>query len=284
MTAPAFRLLRREELNIVLEWAAAEGWNPGIADAAAFWAADPEGFWGMEHDGKLIGSASIVSYGGQLGFVGLFIVVPEFRGRGYGSAFWKFFIDRLSQRLNPGASAALDGVFAMQAYYGRSGFAFSHRNLRMEGTGVAGDRDRRLIALTDLPFDDVLSYDEAHFCAGRPEFLKHWINPVGGLGLGFIEGGRLLGCGVVRPCRKGFKIGPLFADTPEIAEILFTALSAQAPGQPLFLDIPENNPAAVALAARHGMKEGFGCARMVMGPPMTMPWGNIFGVTTFELG
>ncbi len=284
MIAPAFRLLRREELDLVLEWAATEGWNPGLADAAAFWAADPKGFWGMERDGKLIGSASIVSYGGRLGFVGLFIVVPEFRGQGYGSAFWKFFIDRLRQRLDPGASAALDGVFAMQAYYARSGFVFFHRNLRMEGTGVAGDQDRRLIALTDLPFDDVLSYDEAHFCTSRPEFLKRWINPVGGRGLGFVEDGRLLGSGVVRPCRNGFKIGPLFADTPEIAEILFTALSAQAAGQPLFLDIPENNPAAVALAARQGMKECFGCARMVMGPAMALPWAEIYGVTTFELG
>src|SRR3712207_6914266 len=28
----------------ILDWAAAEGWNPGLRDADAFWAADPDGF------------------------------------------------------------------------------------------------------------------------------------------------------------------------------------------------------------------------------------------------
>ena len=39
------RPMRRPELDLALDWAAAEGWNPGLRDADAFWAADPEGFW-----------------------------------------------------------------------------------------------------------------------------------------------------------------------------------------------------------------------------------------------
>lgn len=95
---------------------------------------------------------------------------------------------------------------------------------------------------------------------------------------------RLAGMGVIRPCRSGYKIGPLFADDARVAEEIFCGLSARATGQPLFLDIPENNPAAVALAARHGLKECFGCARMVLGPVSPLPWQNIYGITTFELG
>src|SRR3712207_9059113 len=38
------RPMRRPELDLALDWAAAEGWNPGLRDADAFWAADPEGF------------------------------------------------------------------------------------------------------------------------------------------------------------------------------------------------------------------------------------------------
>ncbi len=92
------------------------------------------------------------------------------------------------------------------------------------------------------------------------------------------------GLGVIRPCRTGFKIGPLFADTPAIAEALYTALSAHAPGEPIYLDTPENNAEAVALAARHEMSEVFGCARMYVGPPPDLPHHAIYGVTTFELG
>ena len=42
-------------------------------------------------------------------------------------------------------------------------------------------------------------------------------------------------------------------------------LSERAEGEPLYLDTPENNAEALALAGRHGMKEVFGCARMVYG-------------------
>ncbi len=88
----------------------------------------------------------------------------------------------------------------------------------------------------------------------------------------------------MRPCQTGYKIGPLFADSPAIAENLFVALSAQAPGEAIFLDVPETNQAAIAMASRHGMKEVFGCAKMFLGSKPTLPEQEIFGVTSFELG
>jgi predicted GNAT family N-acyltransferase len=283
---PKFRPLSRGELDTLLDWAAKEGWNPGIDDAEAFWAADPEGFWGIETEEGLVGGASIVSYAGKAGFVGLFIVKPEWRGCGLGREFWRFFCERLVGRLQPDAPLSLDGVFAMQPFYAASGFVFTHRNLRMAGVGVAARPDSRLVELKTLPFQTVSDFDHAHFGARREAFLQHWITPPGGLGLGFVgkDGDRLEGMGVIRPCRSGFKIGPLFAAEPEVAESLYTALSSHAAGQPIFLDTPENNQAALALAARHGLKEAFGCARMVRGSIPSLPWNRIYGVTTFELG
>lgn len=281
---PQYRKLSREELDVVIDWAANEGWNPGLHDAAAFWAADPDGFYGMFLEGELIGSASIVSYRGEMGFVGLFIVKPDWRGKGLGTQFWHFFIGRIKERLKPGAPAALDGVFAMQEYYAKSGFVFLHRNLRMLGTGEKGMIDAGLVDLSAVPFEEVVEYDQAHFGAVRGEFLHSWIMAEGGLALGMRRGEKLVGMGVVRPCQRGFKIGPLFADDAEVADRIFRGLSSHAAGQPLFLSIPENNGEAVALAKRHGLIECFGCARMVMGPAPDLPWGKIFGVTSFELG
>lgn len=42
---PHIRLATRAELDTIIDWAAREGWNPGIDDGNAFWAADPEGYW-----------------------------------------------------------------------------------------------------------------------------------------------------------------------------------------------------------------------------------------------
>ena len=101
---------------------------------------------------------------------------------------------------------------------------------------------------------------------------------------GFVEDENLKGYGMIRSCREGHKIGPLFADNPAVAEFLFDQLSARVEGEPLWLDIPENNPDAIALANRHGMSEVFGCARMYFGNTPDLPWQNIYGITTFELG
>jgi len=284
MSEPTFRPLQRSELDTLIEWAATEGWNPGLHDAEAFWVADPEAFVGIELEGELIGGGSIVSYAGEMGFMGLFIVKPGWRGQGLGRKFWLYRRDRLRARLRPGASIAMDGVFAMQPFYTEGGFVFTHRNLRMEGIGQASPPNPNVIDLAAIPFDQVEGYDRKHFLAPRRAFLEKWIHPKGGLACVVMNGVELTGYGIIRPCRKGFKIGPLFAESPEQAEMLFVILSDHATGQPLFLDTPENNPAALALAARHGLKESFGCARMVLGPLPAVPWRSIYGVTTFELG
>ena len=41
-----FRPLTYEEFQTLVQWAALEGWNPGLEDAAVFWATDPNGFYG----------------------------------------------------------------------------------------------------------------------------------------------------------------------------------------------------------------------------------------------
>ena len=274
----------REEFEIAVDWAAGEGWNPGLHDAEVFWKTDPEGFVCAKRDDEVIATGSIVNYGDAFGFMGFFIVRPDLRGQGIGQAFWYWRRDTLLSRLQPGAAIGMDGVFDMQPFYAKGGFAFTHRNLRMEGTGQSSGSTEGLVELAELPFETVAAYDQRHFGFTRGTFLEAWIQPKGGLGLGAVENSRLTGMGVIRPCGTGFKLGPLFADDALTADRIFQALSSHARGQPIYLDIPENNPAAVALAEQHGLEEVFGCARMYHGPAPGLPWDNVFGITTFELG
>lgn len=95
----------------------------------------------------------------------------------------------------------------------------------------------------------------------------------------------LQGYAVLRPCRDGFKIGPLCADTPQVAEELMQALCGRVPlDEAVFLDVPEPNAAAVALAVRHGMRACFETARMYTGADPCLPLARQYGITTFELG
>jgi GNAT superfamily N-acetyltransferase len=282
------RNMTRAEVDELVSWADREGWNPGLHDAELFWATDPEAFIAADLDGELVGGGAITAYRDEFGFMGFFIVRPEFRGRGYGNELWHARRERLLARLRPGASIGMDGVFAMQPYYARGGFVFSHRDLRFraEIPATAGEpeADRNVVPLETVPFEQLLAYDRLCFPAARPAFLRGWIAQPQARALGYLRGGRSAGYGVVRRCIEGCKIGPLFADDPEAAEALYTHLAGYAAGGPLFLDVPENNPAAMELAARHGMAEVFGCARMYLGPFPEIAHAHIFGVTTFELG
>lgn len=284
MNIPGYdiRPMRPDELALVLDWAAREGWNPGLRDAACFHAADPQGFWVGLLDGAPIASISVVRYGADYGFLGLYIVVPEHRGKGYGWALWQAGLAHLG-----GRAVGLDGVVAQQANYRRSGFVLAHRNIRYQGMvrcpAAAGAAEVVELGVRDL--EAVLACDAPCFPAGRAAFLRGWIAQPGHHALGWLERGQLRAYGVVRACQSGHKIGPLVAAGAEQAQALLQALMARLPeGAPIFLDVPETNPAAVALAERAGMAQMFETARMYKGAPAMPDLQRTFGIGTFELG
>ncbi len=287
--AYSIREMKKEEVGLALKWAETEGWNPGVNDAECFYAADPNGFLMGELDGEMIGSISAVKYGQDFGFLGLYIVRPEFRGRGYGLRLWNAGVDYLA-----GRNVGLDGVVAQQEKYKKSGFRLAYGNIRYEGKGVeTGHRNTldkpapgtdEIVDLSSVSFVEVAAYDQKFFPAPRDRFLECWINQPGAHALGSLTHGRLAGYSVMRPCHNGFKIGPLFADTIHCAEALLVAECERASGEPVFLDVSEANPAAVALAESHGMRKVFETARMYTKFEPEISLERTFGVTTFELG
>jgi len=272
------RVMSRQELDRAIDWAAAEGWNPGRDDGDAFYAADPAGFFVGVLDGDPIASLSLVAYDAHFSFLGFYIVQPAHRGKGLGLALWR---EALARHRTP--VIGLDGVVAQQENYKQSGFRLAYRNIRYGGV-VAGKASSRLEAAAAIPFDQLLVYDREFFPAPRPAFLGHWLRPAHGSALVAIDGGRLRGLGVVRACREGFKLGPLYAETESIAAELFLALAATARGAMIYLDVPAPNAAAIRLAERHGMKPVFETARMYTGAAPDLPLARLFGVTSFELG
>lgn len=306
------RVMRRNEVGVAIDWAAREGWNPGLHDAACFAAAESDGFFVGELDGATVAVISAVKYesdgdgddgagdggdgagGGDFGFIGLYIVAPAMRGRGYGLRIWRAAMERLR-----GCNIGLDGVVAQQENYRKSGFRLAHRNVRYAGVGgrssAAGAKTggkmsgaagaEAVVELSEVPFAVLAAYDRRMFPAPRAAFLRAWIQQPDSAALGVLSGGELAGYGVLRRCRAGHKIGPLFADTPALAEQLFAALCARAAaGASVYLDIPAPNSQALALARGAGMQPVFETARMYTGAPPALPLDKIFGITTFELG
>lgn len=276
-----FRRMKKEEVAIAVDWAAAEGWNPGLHDAECFWPVDPEGFVCAELDGKIVGTAAVVNYDGRFSFGGFYIVDPAHRAGGVGMQLARYAMSHAGDRV-----LGVDGVVAMVPKYEASGLLFLHyNNARYEGTG-GGAIPGGLTPIRDVKFADLLAYDTAHFPAKREGFLRCWIAQEGHFGLARIgDDGAILGYGVRRACRNGHKIGPLFAKDRATAEMILDGLIAGIPGEPFFLDIPVPNRAAVALVEDRKMVPVFFTARLYSTKePVPLPLDEIFGVTTFELG
>lgn len=273
------------EMDMVLEWAAREGWNPGLHDAEAFYHADPSGYFVGLLSGIPVASISSVAYDGRFGFLGLYIVRPEYRGKGLGIKIWEKALEYLGNR-----SVGLDGVVARQKDYEKYDFRFAYRNLRFVGNLSAFVKPSKNV--TDLKNVDVrkiIEYDSKMFPARRDNFLSKWISQEGSRALGYLsDNGRLAGYGVARPCVTGFKVGPLFADNEQVAKELLSELAGRAArggeNPAFFIDVPEPNQHALDLAKRIGMKKVFETARMYNKAAPVLPLDRIYGVTSLELG
>ena len=275
------RTATREEIDLAVEWAAQEGWNPGRHDAACYYAADPGGFLVGLLDGEPIAIVSSTRYGDSFGFAGFYIVKPAYRGQGYGLQIAQAAMERLA-----GRNVGLDGVVEQQENYKKSGFKLAYRNVRYEGKGGRPSQNHTgIVKLSSVPYDTLATYEHPFFPEPRDAFLRAWISQPDSTALGIMESGRLAGYGVIRACRTGHKIGPLYADSPELAESLFHALKSNVQeAESIYLDVPEPNDNAVALAKRQGMTTVFETARMYSGDAPALPLKRIFGVCSFEIG
>jgi hypothetical protein len=229
--------------------------------------------------GEPVASVSGVRYGDGHGFLGFYLTRADLRGRGYGRQLWRAALAHLH-----GRNAGLDGVVAQQDAYRESGFRRAWTHLRYEGTPPAeadAGADVTLVDGRSAPFGDLADLDRRHFPAGREAFLSLWVGLPGHTSLAAVCDGRLAGFGVARPAQHGTRVGPLYADSSEIALALLSGLSA---GRPVALDVPDVNARAVRLTQDLGFEPTFECARMYTGPVPDFDTDGVFANTTLELG
>ena len=272
----------QDAFQVAAQWAANEGWNPGHDDLAAFFTADPDGFLMGYIDDQPVASISVVRYGENFGFLGFYIVAPAHRGKGLGWQIWQAGMAYLE-----GRTVGLDGVVEQQGNYEKSGFAFAHNNIRFAGSIAENQQvSSHIVPADQLDVSLLVAHDRHFFPTKRSDFFTTWASShsKSRWTLAFMDEGKISGLGTIRKCQQGFKIGPLYADEPDIAEAVFLALANHAKGEVIFLDVPQPNDQAVALAQKYGLKPTFETARMYQGSKPELPLDNLYGITTFELG
>ena len=292
------RQARPEEVALLIDWAAAEGWNPGLDDASVFRAADPAGFLvACQEDDAPVAGISVIkqgttAHGDPYGFLGLYICLPAHRGSGCGWQVWQAGMQYLE-----GYTVALDGVVEQQANYRKSGFEFAWRNVRFMGSATevanrqaADDSSIRCRLAEPRDIAVLVGLDEQSGGVRRETYLSGWFANTDHRTTVLVERHRqgekpeLLGCGTIRQCLSGHKIGPLLCVEPGVADALVCALVEHSVASEVTLDVPEINPAGMAFAASLGLKPVFETARMYRGKPPTPVIEQVFGMASLELG
>lgn len=262
----------------MLDWAADEGWNPGIDDAEAFWAADPDGFFVARDGHTPVAAISVVNHSPDFAFLGLYIARPSHRGRGVGLALWHHAIAHAGAR-----TIGLDGVPDQQENYARSGFTHAGRTQRFAGhiRPASADQTARAAAPSDI--SRLVEMEAAASGWLKPQYISQWVRQTDTRRTIVLSRGETItGFATVRRCRDGAKIGPLLAENRDDADVLLRQ-AAQLFEQPVMIDVPGSSAPLVQLCQEHGLVPVFGTARMYRG--LAPGCGTtFFAVTSLELG
>jgi GNAT superfamily N-acetyltransferase len=275
------RTINRNEFEHLLELAHLEDWNPGIYDADSFYNTDPDGFIGYYVKGKLAGCISAVAYDEDFGFMGFYIVKPEYRGLGYGKKLCEAAIGYLGN-----GNIGIDGLIAMKDKYANFGFKLAYQNNRYKVIAHPIVFDDNTQPLKNTTFNQLSVFDHLHFPTRRDVFLYNWIHQPEGQGYVVLtKDDKIDGFIYIRKCFEGYKVGPLFALTPKSAKtLLCKAISTLPEGTPLFIDVPEVNADAVKLVSELAEPTGFSTVRMYSQKTPEFNIKGVYGVTSCELG
>lgn len=276
MSGVDFRTMQPDELAVALEWAAEEGWNPGLDDAEVFWHSDPQGFFLAEAEGRPVAAISVVNHSTDFAFLGLYLCLPEFRGKGIGYRLWQHALNHAGER-----TVGLDGVPDQQANYRKSGFDLTGQTYRFLGD-VEGHMSAELRNVNQSDLSALIRLDSDANGYAKPAFLRNWLvdTPTRKT---LVLGDEPRGYATIRACRSGHKIGPVVAPTLKDAEALIRGVVQVAQAQEVMIDVPDDCAPLMNFCQATDMTVTFNTARMYRGAA-PKPGELLRSIATMELG
>lgn len=244
---PELRPLRESDLGDLMALSIAANWNQTEDDWRRMLRFAPAGCFGIEDDGRVAASATIITYGNDLAWIGMVLTLPDHRGRGYATQLMRRCIDSVDV-----PCIKLDATDLGRPVYQRLGFVEEYTVQRYRA---------------DLPAHPAQSYpldlelDRLAFGADRAALLQD--------------------LGAARRGRTAAYLGPVVSRTPEEARLRL--LGAGCSG-PTILDVPDTNPVAVTLARELGFEPFRQLWRMRRGTPIQERPDFVYALAGFEFG
>lgn len=215
------------------------GWNQTADDWRVF--LDLGVAYAMRDRGKVIATAATLPYGGKFAWISMVLISGNYRRQGLGTKLMRRCLDDIvAANLVP----VLDATPAGHDVYKTLGFedTWTYRRLLLQqrkeapaANGVA------LEPISDSAWADVCAYDAEVFGANRSGLLARLRGRLPEAELCVWRGGRIAGFLLGRAGRKAIQLGPLVAESDEIAcALLAQAIETLSP--PIYIDLVDEKP------------------------------------------
>lgn len=272
IAAGDIRLMTISDLADANEFSRAAGWNQTLEDWHMLVDLSPQGCFGIEIDGKLVATTTVVCYETQLAWIGMVLTKAEYRGRGFARRLLAHaleYADSLQIK-----TVKLDATEQGRLLYEKFGF---HSEQPVERWSRSGGASAFSAASKAGMSGNPLDLDREAFAANRAPLLKAL---AARSGVYQSSSGFLL----TRSGRTTHYLGPCVASDWKTAHKLLTqALSKTQDASWSWDLLPENNE-AVALAKEFEFSPQRHLTRMVRGQPLRGNERMIYAIAGFELG
>lgn len=281
------------DVPLGLELCRIAGWNQVEADWRRLMRLQHDGVFVAEDGGRACGTASAICYGDRIGWIGMILVHPEFRGKGIGSLLMRACIDFLRGRKVK--AIKLDATDDGRPVYVKLGFVDERPIWRFAGEAKVGGRSSDGLQAADRGSGDlqtriitaelwpaIASMDRAAFDGERLDLLQTLASE--GPAVAAMRGGQLQAFGFARPGHLAWHLGPVVGSAAGATAVI-ERLMGGIPAGKVFWDILPDNAVACQMAQSMGFTPIRKLTRMFLGEDMLAGRvQEVFAGAGFELG
>jgi GNAT superfamily N-acetyltransferase len=275
------RLMQRSDLPALRRLSTTAGWNQTPQDWGNLLALAPDGCWVWEDLGQVVASTTAVCYGEELAWIGMVLVLPDYRRRGLARRLMEHGLAWLEDRHI--RQVKLDATDLGRPLYEQLGFRTERVIERWQGNWAGRKPADDTQPTPVLNREKIAAFDRDCFGADRSRLVGRLLDSFPGQGLWSEGGGFILG----RPGAHAYFLGPFMATRAAAAERLVRGLLDLAGPGRFFWDLFPDLPAAADLARELGFQPHRTLARMALhtsdGPPAGYS-ERIYGAAGFEYG
>lgn len=226
------------------------GWNQTADDWRVF--LDYGTVYALRDQGGVIATAATLPYGDKFAWISMVLVSGSHQRQGHGTTLMRRCIDDI---VAAGMVPVLDATPAGRDVYKALGFEdagkFRRMILRERGTVPFHPGDVMIESISDSAWAELCEYDAGIFGADRSKVLARLRGRLPEAEFCMWRGGRVAGFMLGRVGRKAVQLGPLVAESDEIACALLAQALETLPA-PVYLDVVDGKPKIAAWLAEAG--------------------------------